>query len=77
MKGKAGEKAEETMTWYQSITSKVNYAGSEGTRGGASEGERDTWQHENIHHVSLRRKKEKLSHNEYLITTSIYFSKKV
>ena len=57
MKGKAGEKAEETMTWYQSITSKVNYAGSEGTRGGVSEGERDTWQHENIHHVFATQKR--------------------
>ena len=39
MKGTAGEKAEETMTCYQSITSKVNYAGSEeGARGGAARG---------------------------------------
>ena len=56
------------MTWYQSITSKVNYAGREL---GAASGGADTWQHEKYPPRVIATQKEKLSHKEYLITSLI------
>ena len=62
LKGEPGEKAEETMTWAQSITSKVNCAGS--GAGAAARGARHLITRKILHVLFSDAT---LSHKEYLI----------
>ena len=63
LKGEPGEKAEETMTWAQSITSKVNCAGGSGA-GAAARGARHLITRKILHVLFSDAT---LSHKEYLI----------
>ena len=74
MKGTVGEKAEETMTWYQSITSKVNYAG--GSRG-RHQGSRHLATRKYHHVQHLATQKEKLSQTSLILISIRKFTRQL